>query len=62
MLLWSSDRRQMAPEASLDGYIIPSFSFYSSSEFPDTMDDLILPKEIYPESFVLIYQLEVCQE
>ena len=28
----------------------------------DVMDDLILPQERYPESFVLIYVLEVFQE
>ena len=28
----------------------------------DFMDDLILPKEKYPESFVLIFLLKVCQE
>ena len=29
---------------------------------PDTMDDLILPRERYFESFVLISLSEVCQE
>ena len=29
--VWSSDRRQMAPEASLDGYIISFAALYSSS-------------------------------
>ena len=28
----------------------------------DVMDDLILPQGRYPESFMLIYLLEVCQE
>ena len=28
----------------------------------DVMDDLILPQGRYPESFVLISLLEVCQE
>ena len=28
----------------------------------DHMNDLILPQERYPENFVLISQLEVCQE
>ena len=28
----------------------------------DIVDDLILPQEIYTESFVLISLLEVCQE
>ena len=29
---------------------------------PDVMDDLILPQGRYPESFMLISLLEVCQE
>ena len=29
---------------------------------PDVMDDLILPQGRYPESFVLIFLLKVCQE
>ena len=29
---------------------------------PDVMDDLILPKGIYPECFVLISLFELCQE
>ena len=29
---------------------------------PDVMDDLILSQGRYPESFMLIYLLEVCQE
>ena len=29
---------------------------------PDVMNDVFLPQERYPESFVLISQLEVCQE
>ena len=31
-------------------------------EIPDEMDDLILPYEIYPESFKLVSLLETCQE
>ena len=29
---------------------------------PYTMNDVFLPKGIYPENFMLISQLEVCQE
>ena len=29
---------------------------------PDIMNDVFLPQGRYPENFVLIYQLEVCQE
>ena len=29
---------------------------------PDIMDDLILPQGSYPENFVLISLLEVCQD
>ena len=29
---------------------------------PDVMNDILLPQERQPENFVLIYQLEVCQE
>ena len=29
---------------------------------PDVMNDVFLPKERYPENFVLIFQLEVCRE
>ena len=29
---------------------------------PDIMDDVFLPQGRYPENFVLISQLEVCQE
>ena len=29
---------------------------------PDVMTDVIVPQGIYPENFVLISQLEVCQE
>ena len=29
---------------------------------PDVMDDVFLPQGMYPEHFVLIFQLEVCQE
>ena len=29
---------------------------------PDTMNNVFLPQGIYPENFVLISQLEVCQE
>ena len=29
---------------------------------PDIMNDVLLPKERYPENFVLISLLEVCQE
>ena len=29
---------------------------------PDVMNNVFLPQERYPESFVLISQLEVCQE
>ena len=29
---------------------------------PDVMNDVILPQGRYPENFVLISQLEVCQE
>ena len=29
---------------------------------PDVMNVVFLPKGIYPENFVLISQLEVCQE
>ena len=29
---------------------------------PDVMNDVFLPKGIYPENLVLISQLEVCQE
>ena len=29
---------------------------------PDVMNDVVLPQGKYPENFVLIYQLEVCQE
>ena len=29
---------------------------------PDIMDDVFLPQRRYPENFVLISQLEVCQE
>ena len=28
---------------------------------PDVMSNIIVPQEIYPENFVLISQLEVCQ-
>ena len=28
----------------------------------EVMDDLVLPEKRYPESFGLIYSLEVCQE
>ena len=29
---------------------------------PDLMNDVLLPQGRYPENFVLISQLEVCQE
>ena len=29
---------------------------------PDVMNDVYLPQGLYPETFVLISQLEVCQE
>ena len=29
---------------------------------PDIMNDVFLPQERYPENFVFISQLEVCQE
>ena len=29
---------------------------------PDVLNDVVLPKGRYLENFVLIYQLEVCQE
>ena len=29
---------------------------------PDVMNDVFLPQGRYPENYVLIYQLEVCQE
>ena len=29
---------------------------------PDVMNDVLLPQGRYPENFVLISQLEVCQE
>ena len=29
---------------------------------PDVMNDVLLPRVRYPENFVLISQLEVCQE
>ena len=29
---------------------------------PDVMNDIFLPQGRYPENFVLISQLEVCQE
>ena len=29
---------------------------------PDIMNDVFLPKGIYPENFMLISQLEVCQQ
>ena len=29
---------------------------------PDVISDVLLPQERYPENFVLISQLEVCQE
>ena len=29
---------------------------------PNVMNDVILPQGRYPENYVLIYQLEVCQE
>ena len=29
---------------------------------PDAVDDVLLPEGRYPENFVLISQLEVCQE
>ena len=29
---------------------------------PDVMDDVLLPQGRYPENFVLISRLEVCQE
>ena len=29
---------------------------------PDVMNDVLLPQRRYPENFVLISQLEVCQE
>ena len=29
---------------------------------PDVMNDVFLPQGSYPENFVLISQLEVCQE
>ena len=29
---------------------------------PDVMSNIIVPQGIYPENFVLISQLEVCQE
>ena len=29
---------------------------------PDIMNDVFLPQGIYPESFMLIYILEVCQK
>ena len=30
--------------------------------FPDIMNDVFLPERRYPENFVLISQLEMCQE
>ena len=30
--------------------------------FPEAMNDVFLPQGRYPENFVLISQLEVCQE
>ena len=29
---------------------------------PAVMDDLVLPQGRYPENFILIYSLEVCQK
>ena len=29
---------------------------------PDVMNEVFLPQGRYPENFVLIFQLEVCQE
>ena len=29
---------------------------------PDVMNDFCLPQGRYPENFMMIYQLEVCQE
>ena len=29
---------------------------------PDVINDVLVPKGTYPENFVLISQLEVCQE
>ena len=29
---------------------------------PDIMNGVFLPQRRYPENFILIYQLEVCQE
>ena len=29
---------------------------------PDVMNDVLLPQRRYPENFMLISQLEVCQE
>ena len=36
--------------------------FMADRVIPDVMSNIIVPQGIYPENFVLISQLEVCQE